>query len=96
MNRLFVFATVAAILLGGTAVRAGSLSDAQVRAIMIQQSIAAYPGHCPCPYNLASNGSQCDGRSAWSKAGGYEPLCYASDISDEMVNQFRQQNGLGQ
>ena len=87
---------MAAILLGGTAVQAGSLSDAQVRAIMIQQSIAAYPGHCPCPYNLASNDSQCGGRSAWSKAGGYAPLCYASDVSDEMVNQFRQQNGLGQ
>ena len=90
-----VFAAVAAMVVV-QAVQADSLSDAQIRVMMIQESIAAYPGPCPCPYNLASNGSKCGGRSAWSKAGGYAPLCYASDISDEMVKQFRQQNGLGQ
>jgi len=46
----------------------------------IDGSIAAYPGSCPCPYSSASNGSRCGGRSAWSKPGGYEPLCYKSDI----------------
>jgi len=96
MRRLSgVFAAVAAMAVV-QAVQADSLSDAQIRAMMIQESIAAYPGRCPCPYNLASNGSQCGGRSAWSKAGGYAPLCYASDISDEMVKQFRQQNALDQ
>ena len=46
----------------------------------IDESIAAYPGVCACPYNRASNGSKCGKRSAWSKPGGYEPLCYESDI----------------
>jgi len=46
----------------------------------IDESIASYPGSCPCPYSRASNGSRCGGRSAWSKPGGYEPLCYESDI----------------
>ena len=46
----------------------------------IDESIAAYPGSCPCPYSRASNGSKCGKRSAWSKPGGYEPLCYESDI----------------
>jgi len=46
----------------------------------IDESIAAYPGNCPCPYSRASNGSKCGKRSAWSKPGGYEPLCYESDI----------------
>jgi hypothetical protein len=32
-----------------------SLSDAQIRQQMIAESIAAYPGRCPCPYNTASN-----------------------------------------
>jgi hypothetical protein len=96
MRRLLgVFAAIAAMVVV-QAVQADSLSDAQIRKMMIHKSIAAYPGSCPCPYNLASNGSECGGRSAWSRAGGYAPLCYASDISDEMVRQYRQQNGMGQ
>ena len=46
----------------------------------IAESIAAYSGVCACPYNRASNGSKCGKRSAWSKPGGAEPLCYESDI----------------
>ena len=46
----------------------------------IDESIASYPGSCACPYSRASNGSKCGKRSAWSKPGGYEPLCYESDI----------------
>jgi hypothetical protein len=79
-----------------TAGLADTLTDAQVRQQMITESIAAYPGHCPCPYNLASNGSHCGKRSAWSKAGGYAPLCYGQDISDKMVNAYRIQKGLHQ
>ena len=33
-------------------------------------------GSCPCPYNIASDGSICGERSAYSRSGGYEPLCY--------------------
>jgi hypothetical protein len=46
----------------------------------IDESIANYPGICACPYSRASNGSKCGKRSAWSKPGGDEPLCYESDI----------------
>jgi len=47
---------------------------------LIDESIRSYPGSCPCPYSRARNGSRCGARSAWSKPGGYEPLCYESDI----------------
>ena len=47
---------------------------------MIKESIANYPGKCPCPYSIMSNGKKCGKRSAYSKPGGYEPLCYISDI----------------
>jgi hypothetical protein len=57
------------------------LSDNQIRRLLIRESIDAYPGNCPCPYNSASNGSSCGGRSAWSRAGGEEPLCYPNDVS---------------
>ena len=48
---------------------------------MIKESIANYPGKCPCPYSIKSNGKKCGKRSAYSKPGGYEPLCYVSDIT---------------
>jgi len=81
------------LLLPATA-GAKSMSDADVRQAMIQESIGSYPGHCPCPYNLASNGSHCGKRSAWSKPGGYAPLCYPNDITDEMVKQYRASHGI--
>lgn len=64
-------------------------SDAQIRQILIDASIAAYSGNCPCPYSTARNGSRCGKRSAWSRAGGEEPLCYAKDVSAAMVQEYR-------
>lgn len=75
-------------------VYAQSISDDDVRAMIIKESIASYPGNCPCPYNLAKNGSKCGKRSAWSKPGGYEPLCYVTDISEKMVQQYRQRHSI--
>ncbi|MBB5367123.1 MULTISPECIES: hypothetical protein [unclassified Janthinobacterium] len=68
-------------------------SDAQVRQQIIGESIASYPGRCPCPYNAAKNGSACGGRSAWSRKGGYAPICYDREITAEMVRKWRQENG---
>ena len=69
--------------------------DKQIRQLIIQESIASYPGHCPCPYNRASNGSMCGRRSAYSRPEGYSPLCYDADISDEMVTNYRNEHRLG-
>ena len=64
-------------------------SDAQVRQRLIRESIAAYSGNCPCPYNTDRAGRSCGRRSAWSRAGGHAPLCYADDISQDMVERNR-------
>lgn len=50
---------------------------------MIAQSIAAYGDSCPCEYSTDVAGSQCGGRSAWTRSGGAEPLCYHADITKE-------------
>jgi hypothetical protein len=84
----------AAFLLVVSAGWAANLSDDDIRRILIQQSIAAYPGNCPCPYNLDRAGRSCGKRSAWSRAGGHSPLCYPSDVSDEMVAEYRARAGL--
>lgn len=65
------------------------LSDAQVKAILIAESIASYAGSCPCPYSTARNGSHCGRRSAYSREGGAAPLCYPKDVSSDMVKEYR-------
>jgi hypothetical protein len=62
----------------------------QIKQRIIQESINAYPGNCPCPYNVARNGSRCGGRSAYSRAGGYSPVCYAADVTAAQVREYRQ------
>lgn len=64
-------------------------TNRNIKQEIIQQSINAYPGRCPCPYNTMKNGRQCGGRSAWSKAGGYSPICYEDEITEEMIRNFR-------
>jgi hypothetical protein len=83
----------ALLMLAATApVAREPLSDAQAREAIIRESIAAYlaTGHpCACPYNFARNGSMCGARSAYSRPGGAEPLCYPKDVSDGMVADWR-------
>jgi len=67
-------------------------TDAQIKQILIDESIAAYSGNCPCPYNTASNGSRCGRRSAYSREGGEAPLCYPKDVSAAMVQEWREQH----
>jgi len=55
-------------------------TDTEIAQILIRQSIMSYSGSCPCPYSRARNGSKCGKRSAYSKPGGEDPLCYRSDV----------------
>jgi len=68
------------------------LNDAQIKQLLIDESIASYSGNCPCPYNRASNGSRCGRRSAYSREGGEAPLCYPKDVSAAMVKDYREQH----
>lgn len=68
---------------------AAPMSDAQVRQAIIQESLAKYPGNCPCPYNLDRAGHRCGRRSAYSRPGGYAPICYASQVTPEMIRRYR-------
>ncbi len=66
-------------------------SSAEVRkatTVLIQQSIASYAGSCPCPYNRDRGGRRCGKRSAWSKPGGYSPICYDSDVTKGRLDSY--------
>lgn len=60
----------------------------EARAAIIRQSIAGYPGSCPCPYNTDRAGRRCGGRSAWSRPGGYSPICYDSDVTESRLQSY--------
>lgn len=68
---------------------AAAQSDSQLRQRIVRQSVAAYPGNCPCPYSIARNGSHCGGRSAYNRRGGHAPLCYPSDVSSADIARHR-------
>jgi hypothetical protein len=68
------------------------LSDAQIKQLLIDESIAAYDGNCPCPYSRARNGSRCGKRSAYSREGGAAPLCYPADVTAAMVQAYRDEH----
>jgi len=74
---------------GATAMEKQPLSDAKIRDLIVAESIASYPGNCPCPYNTDRAGRKCGARSAWSKPGGRSPTCYANEVTAEQVRQFR-------
>lgn len=84
-----ILALLLAVSAGPTQAQRSAMTDAQVRRELIRQSIASYSGSCPFPYNTARNGSRCGGRSAYSRAGGASPLCYAEDVSQAAVDAHR-------
>ncbi len=69
-----------------------SSANAEIKKTIIAESIQSYPGRCPCPYSRAKNGSLCGKRSAWSRPGGYAPICYEKDVTDDMVRQWQQRH----
>ena len=76
-------------LSGASATDPSPLTGAEIRSILIRQSIARYSGSCPCPYNSDRAGRRCGRRSAYSRPGGASPLCYPSDVSDGAVEAYR-------
>lgn len=69
-----------------------TLSDEAIKQLLIQESINAYAGSCPCPYSTDRAGRRCGNRSAYSRPGGAAPLCYGSDITQQMIDDHRQRN----
>lgn len=85
--RAAAIVTLSAMLaIGG---QAGAQADAEIKRRLIRESIASYSGSCPCPYNRDRAGRLCGRRSAYSRPGGYAPLCYAHDVTPAMVRAAR-------
>ena len=84
------FAGTVLLVLGlASSTYAATMSDAQVRQAIIRESLTSYPGTCPWPYNTDRAGRSCGRRSAYSRPGGYSPICYETDVTPQMVSRFR-------
>lgn len=68
-----------------------SVPDSTIIQRIIAESPANYPGSCACPYNTDRGGRRCGKRSAYSKPGGYAPICYPQDVTKAMIDAFRRQ-----
>ena len=86
-GRAAAMAIAVAALAAGTG--ASAQTESQLKQRLIRQSIASYPSSCPCPYSVDRGGRRCGGRSAYSRPGGYAPLCYPSDVTPAMVRAAR-------
>jgi len=76
----------------GASAQQPALSDAAIKDAIVAESRASYyrSGHpCACPEDLARNGSRCGARSAHDRPGGAAPLCYASEVTADMVARYR-------
>jgi hypothetical protein len=76
----------------GPAFAQASLSDQQIAAIIVQESRDTYHATgkpCACPDDRARNGSNCGGRSAYSRPGGASPKCYPKDVSAADIAAYR-------
>lgn len=87
MMKTLMLATLATFIAISTT-GAYALSEAEIKKAIIAESIASYPGNCPCPYNTDRAGRSCGKRSAYSRTGGYETICYPSDVTDEMIKAY--------
>lgn len=66
------------------------LPEATIIQRIIAESVASYPSSCACPYNRDRGGRRCGRRSAYSKPGGYAPICFPGDVTTSMIEAFRQ------
>ena len=93
-TRNLTLASLAALawIVTGSICQAATMTAAQVKQAIIENSIASYPGPCACPYNTDRRGHACGRRSAYSRPGGYAPVCYPEQVTLDMVRDYRAQH----
>lgn len=80
---------LAGLLFSPSPIAAQTPSDSEIASQLIAASRAVYPGPCACPYDTDRRGHLCGERSAYSKPGGWEPLCYESDVTPDLIYKYR-------
>jgi hypothetical protein len=74
------------------------LTAAAIAALIVTASRNSYYATgrpCACPDDRMRNGRRCGSRSAYSRPGGASPLCFPSDVTGEMIAEYRKRASLG-
>lgn len=79
---------------GATPEKVAAPDNTAVIRYVLAQSRAGYSGNCACPDDRDRAGRRCGARSAYSKAGGYAPLCYPRDVTQAMIEKARREMRL--
>lgn len=69
--------------------KAPVVATSVIIARLLAESRTSYPGNCACPDDVDKRGHRCGARSAYSRPGGYAPLCYPRDVTAEMIAKYR-------
>lgn len=75
-----------------TKVEAAVLTTAAIIALLIaasRQSYYAMNKPCACPEDADRAGRRCGARSAYSRPRGHRPLCYPTDVSADLIEEYR-------
>ena len=69
-------------------------SDADIRSLVVQDSLARFQGYCPCPYSY-DRGQQCADKSVYSQPSGRPAAlyCYPHDVPFWEVVEYRRRVG---
>lgn len=77
------------------------MTDNEVKTMIIQGSVSAFQGDCPCPYSMHTIGDenarqnvQCGQDSAYFKNRANKPKCYPEDITPSDLNLYRAQYNI--
>lgn len=89
----FTLLALAFIASWGQQLKKSEQTDAEIKQAIIKEFIASYRGSCPCPYNVDRAGRRCGARSAYSRPGGASPICYEKDVTQKMVDDYRNRTG---
>jgi hypothetical protein len=74
----------------------GGLSATAIADAIVKESRDKYyaTGHpCACPDDVTRNGRSCGNMSAYIRPGGAHPLCYPSDVTAGMIDDYRKTKG---
>lgn len=69
-----------------------ALTAAAIAALIVVASRQAYYATgrpCACPDDRMKNGRSCGSRSAYSRPGGAQPLCFPHDVTAQMIETYR-------
>ena len=89
-----IFILTMILIASSLAIADDKISDDEIKTVLIQQSIQAFGGECPCPYSKSPKGVQCGLNSAYAKIDRFATLCYPSNVTQKMIKEYRDKNGL--